>query len=410
MVHLDRRGYSWIDRIGLFLLLAAFVWTGCTGSGSTREGPSTETAADTSRQVAPGSGLRAIAVGADGLVYREGEAEPTVLAPAEEFLGARAASPDGRYVTAAVREGDSTKLLLVDRQRPAVRTLDARAGRMNYSAAWAPDGSRVAYGYYRRTAEDGWGAGGIRVAELGGSTRSVGCQSVREVLDWLPDGNLAVRTPDDLFVVDSADCGTVSSVDARRLFHLTYSPRGRRLAYIYRELVYRDEIAEYVPDSTLFVADPSGQNREEVVGDSYRARHFDWSPDGTELAFDARSQEDSTRRQVIVYDVTNGRLTYLVPPSQGGSAGQLHPRWSPEGDRVAYTVDRAAGRFAAVRDVGQTRVLGEVAGAIWGWVDARTLVVPGSDTTRVFEVDGGDPLTTYPASWSLLAVWRTAPS
>lgn len=405
----DRIGPLYARFLGLVAIgLVGIGLAGCGGSGAARKDTADEPAPDTTQALSPGAGIRAIAVSESGLVYREGEAPPRALAPADSVIGARAVSPNGRYVSAAVSVGDSARLVLVDRRTRQVRTLDVRARPVVYSADWSPDGGRLAFGFYRREGDE-WGPGGIRIADLGASTRSVGCQSARKILRWLPDGNLAARSADDLYVVRSEDCGTVSSVDARRMFLLTYSPEARRLALVYRELVYDRADAEYVPDSTLMLADPSGENREEVVGDAYRVRHLEWAPDGSELAFDARSRKDSTRRQIIVYDVQASRLTYLVPPGQRGPESELFPRWSPSGDRVAYTIDRESGRYAAVRDVGRTQMLGPVRRAVWGWVGEKMVVVPGPDAVRIVNV-GGETVATLPASWTPLVVWSEAPS
>lgn len=403
---------SWlVATLGAAVLATGLL--GCAGSKPATEEVQSEAPADTSEQVDPRAGFRMLAVSGDGLIYRQGSENPEVLAPADELLGAVTASPDERYLTASVARGDSAAFLLIDRKRLTVRTIDRRARPIVHSAAWSPEGGRLAFGYYVPEGDlgprDGWGAGGIRTADLEGRTSSVGCQSARKVLKWLPNGQLAVRSAENLFLVESDGCATVTAQDARRLFHLTYSPQGDRLAYVYRELVYDDQAVEYVPDSTLFIAEPTGKDSTEIVGNDYRARHLEFAPDGSELAFDVRSQEDTTRRQIILYEVAADRLTYLIPPNAAGSESELHPRFSPSGDRVAYTLARESGRYAAVRNVGQTTTLGEVEGAVWGWVGNQRLVVPGPDAHRVVDLKG-ETLLELPASWSLVDVWHRLPS
>jgi len=320
--------------------------------------------------------------------------------------GARAVAPSGRHLAFSVRTADSTRLALLDLTDGSLRRVHARAGAVTYSLAWHPEADRLAFGHYAPAAEGTRGPGGIRVATPDGTHRSVGCSAAREVLAWLPSGALATRNDDRLYLVAPADCATRASTDARRMRAATYAPTGTRLAYIYRELTYKQSLGEYTPDSSLYLSDTRGRGATEVLSPKQQVRHLRWAPGGEELAVDV-SVEASGRRQVAFYNVADERTVYLTPPSET-AADQTHPRWSPDGNTVAFTLGRGADATAAVRVEGQTRTLGPVADAVWGWTDPRSVVVPGPDSLRVQSLTG---TTRYarPAPAMLIHAW-TRPS
>lgn len=319
----------------------------------------------------------------------------------------RAVSPSDRYLAFSYTTADSSRLALWDRRTATLQTIDARPASATYSLAWHPSEERLAYAYYEPARSGTRGPGNVFVATPDGSTRDVGCSAAREVLHWLPDGSLATRNDDRLYVVAPKDCATRASADARRMHHATYAPSGEHLAYIHRELTYDRDRGEYTPDSSLFLSDARGNGAEELFGYERRVRHLRWADDGSELAFDVRV-EASDQRQIAVYDLGSNRTVYLTPPEQT-TADQQHPRWSPSGAHVAFTTRSATGRHAAVRVDGQTRRLGPVNEAVWGWLDDQTLVVPGPDSLRVQSLNG-QTRYAHPAPAVLLHAWSQNPT
>jgi Tol biopolymer transport system component len=313
---------------------------------------------------------------------------------------AQAVSPSGRYLAFNYATADSSHLALLDLTTQSLQRVHAVSGVATYSLDWHPDQDRLAFGYYRPIENGTRGPGSIRVATPDGTTRSVGCSAAREVLHWLSDGALATRTDDNLYVVAAKGCATQASLDARRMHLIHYAPDGRQMAYIHRELRYDRDAGEYVPDSSLVLSGPRGENTETLFGDKRHVRHLRWSPDGSELAFDVAVQE-SGHRQLVVYD--GSRPTFLIPPNQT-TADQVHPRWSPSGTRLAFTLRTGEEAYAAVRVKGQTRRLGRTRGPVWGWLDERSVVVPGPDSVRVKTLNGTTRLT-HPTPATILYVW-----
>ena len=337
----------------------------------------------------------------DGLVLHDARRDTSrTLATDVSAKEARAVSPSGRYVAFSYATADSSHLALLDLTTQTLQPVYAVAGPVTYSLAWHPDQDQLAFGHYHPTENGVRGPGGIHVATSDGTTRDVGCSAAREVLHWLPNGSLATRNDEKLYMVAAEDCATQASLDARRMHLIHYAPDGERAAYVHRELRYDREGEEYVPDSSLVLSGPRGENTETLFGNERHVRHLRWSPDGSELAFDVAVQE-SGHRQLVVYD--GSRPIFLVDPDQT-TADQTHPRWSPSGTHIAFTLRTGEEAHAAVRVQGQTRRLGQTQGPVWGWLDERTVVVPGPDSVRVQTLDGTTRFT-HPAPATLLHAW-----
>lgn len=390
------------------LRLACLILTGSllaiVGSSCSSSRPSEPTDDGPSSQRLSGPALSLLYTTADtGLVLHDARRDEAQSLVAEaEFTGNRAVSPTGRYLAFSYATADSSHLALLDLETQNLQHVHAVAERGTYSLAWPPDshGDRLAFGHYRSTENGDRGPGGIHVTAPGETPRNIGCRTVREVLHWLPNGRLATRTEDNLYVVAVEDCATLTSRDARRMHHVRYAPDGRQMAYIHRELTYDRSAGEYVPDSSLVVSGPQGENAETLFGNERRVRHHRWAPEASDLALDVHPPE-SDHRQIVVYNGT--RTVFLVPPDQT-TADQVHPRWSPSGNRIAFTLQTEDGARAAVRVKGQTRRLGPTTGPIWGWLDERSVVVPGPDSVRVQTLNGTTRYT-HPTPAQLIYVW-----
>jgi Tol biopolymer transport system component len=110
------------------------------------------------------------------------------------------------------------------------------------------------------------------------------------------------------------------------------SPDGRFLAF------GRTTTRSPVGDQELAVLDLSSG---EIVGHAGSfGGSFDWSPDGSGIVFDrvvVWTSDGTTPTDpdgLWFFDVPGGSTTMLVPPVAGRSL--LHPRWSPEGDWIAF--------------------------------------------------------------------------
>ena len=314
-----------------------------------------------------------------------------VLGDIDGEVVARFSAPDGRSTVLAIAAADSVRLVRVDPASSAYSLVAALPRPVVYTVAWAPDGSRFAYGHYRPTTRDArpaMGEGDILMVE-DGAARTVGCSASRAVLSWLPGDRLLVRGTDNLYVVDGEGCETRATVDARRMHQLVASPDGAHVAYVHRELVYDRASRQYVADSTFMIAGSDGSDARTVVGFRYRPSRFAWSPDGSELGYDVQNPDRPAQRLISIFDVASGRSSYLHPPSAEGPS-EYDPRWAPDGSRILYRQDS----MLAVRTFADpyAEVLEGTEGADpIGWAGSDAAVVRlASGVTRVFPLDGGD--------------------
>jgi Tol biopolymer transport system component len=390
-----------LRRFGLLVVFALIlVVAGCTSSQEVQEAPESEASSQPS--------LSFLVVDEGQMQVRDAPSGTrATVASGVQSVEARAVSPSGRRVAVAYR-ADSSRLAVFDTRERTLQRLHASAEPVTYSLAWHASDDTLAFGYYRPTGDGGRSAGGIRRAVPSGTVTDVGCSAAREVLHWLSDATLAVRDDENVYLVAADGCATQARIDVRQKHRLAVEPGGQYLAYVEQDLRYVRSEGEYVPDSTLYVSDPDGQNATKLFGDERAMRHLRWSPTAPELAFDL-VPEGSDRRQIVTYDAAGERTQYLIPPETAPDADQVRPVWSPGGNYLAFTLRRetASGNShtAAVRTAGETRTLGAATGPVWGWIGERTVVVPGPERYRVVTLTGSTR-HTLPAALTLVHAWR----
>jgi Tol biopolymer transport system component len=206
-------------------------------------------------------------------------------------------------------------------------------------------GDRIAYSCKEKN--NAWYA--ICVSEIDGSDPQHITKRIQTSTPaWSPDGQLIAFTrnedlgdyttfsEDDLFVMD-ADGGNAHQLtperDGRHAGQPTWSPDGRRIAYIAGPSV--PTVLPSRPRS-LFVMDADGGNVRRLTRGDADADPA-WSPDGTEIAYSHCFNIDSPtlcRLDVFVIDVVTGASRQLTRTPFVHEAGST---WSPDGARIAFT-------------------------------------------------------------------------
>jgi len=200
----------------------------------------------------------------------------------------------------------------------------------------SPMGGRVAWVFDARGVRNIWvaepsGGGGYQSRQLTRYTLDDG-QDVGE-LAWTPDGRgiAYVRGGDfendgtypspasrpegveqDVWIV------SVEGGSPRKLAEghsPAVSPKGDSVVYIFKDQVWRVELAE-------------GAKPEQLIHDKGKSSSLRWSPDGSRLAFVSRRGDHSF---VAVYKLDDKSLLYVDPSADRDS----EPVWSPDSRQVA---------------------------------------------------------------------------
>jgi dipeptidyl aminopeptidase/acylaminoacyl peptidase len=221
-----------------------------------------------------------------------------------------AISPDGRYVAYTIREADweenafDNEVWLADSQTGTTRQL-TRGKKSSTSPAWSPDGSTLAFASDRTDKRQVY-----LIDPHGGEAR---------VLTSAEDGILGFR----------------------------WSPDGTRIAYTATEpkpeaTKERDKkygeftiVDEQHGQAHLWVIDVNSKESRKLTTGQMAVGNFDWSPDGSAIAYDHVIDQDPSNggtADISVVDLSTGKSRGLV--TQDGP--DTSPQWSPDGARIAF--------------------------------------------------------------------------
>lgn len=166
-----------------------------------------------------------------------------------------------------------------------------------------------------------------------------------------------------------------------------WSPDGSTIVYGHGHFtIVDDTIWQNVPDSTgLWFISPDGSNRR-LFSNQIRAI-AKWSPDGQWLLFGADYQ-------IWKIKVTGENLTLILSAATGRNA---HPRWSPDGRRIAFDrfqEDGRTGVWTMAADGTDLRYVGY--GALMDWSpDGKRIAYSRCDSWNgylcVMDTNGANP-------------------
>ncbi len=226
---------------------------------------------------------------------------------------------------------------------------------------WSPDGTRLAFRVDRRLLIADASGGGRRIGPM------IGRGDPEEMPAWSPDGStivtVGVRDDEDVIGLD-ARTGAVKpmlgAATAREVWP-SFSPDGERVLF-----------SNGFDAGRLYTARPDGRGRREL-GAGNALLGGAWSPDGSRIAYVSPVHKlRITRARVgagigkviagqvaygsvswspdgrrLVFANATGRALYTVRAVDGGDQRRIlralprtrvdWPRWSPRGDRIAFS-------------------------------------------------------------------------
>jgi dipeptidyl aminopeptidase/acylaminoacyl peptidase len=264
----------------------------------------------------------AIALGAQPTPIVSSRVPPTV----DQILSLKQAgspeiSPDGRWVAYTVRETNwdenayETEIWLADTTsaNAAGRQL-TNAKKSSLSPAWSPDGSKLAFASDRSDKRQIY-----LINPLAGEAEAL--TSVEDGIvsfAWAPDGRSIAYTAKE---------------------PKSNATKDREKRYGELEVVDQDYRMTH-----LFVVDVGAHMTRALTSGAFTVGSFQWSPDGTSIAFDHRLNDSPASRgsaDIAVVTVADRSVRRLV--TQDGPDSQ--PVWSPDGSRIAFETAMANPAF-----------------------------------------------------------------
>jgi TolB protein len=200
------------------------------------------------------------------------------------------------------------------------------------TAAWSPDGEKLAFTSYRRGLPD------IEILSIvdrrpypferaGGTTATPA---------WSPDGSkIAFATSRDgsdteIYVADW------NGKNMRRLtvskgvdISPVWSPTGREIAFT----------SDRSGSPQLYVMDVEGTNVRRLIEEGGHAVNAAWSPDGQRIAF-AWQRSRTSNFDIYIHDLGTGRNTQMTQDTGNNEK----PSWAPDGRHIAFESSRTGSK------------------------------------------------------------------
>ena len=234
--------------------------------------------------------------------------------------GSPAMSPDGRLVAYTVRAANwddnnyHTEIWLADAATGETRQLTNNPKKSSTSPAWAPDSRTLAFASDREEKRQ------IYLIDVhGGEARQL--TTVEDGVgsfEWSPDGKSIAFTMMD--------------------------PKSDAMKDREKAFGDFDVVGQDYRMSHLWVIGVAGAQPKRLTGGAFTVGSFEWSPDGTRIAFDHRvnnANANGGSADISIVTVGDGKVTPLV--TQAGP--DTDPVWSPDGSRLAFETAMANPAF-----------------------------------------------------------------
>jgi Tol biopolymer transport system component len=197
------------------------------------------------------------------------------------------------------------------------------------SAAWSPDGRRIAFAGLLGTTRKTWH---IHVMNAEGSGQVyLTYESSLTQPCWSPDGKqVAGTTGSTIFVIEADGSGNAHTLNTTwkgSMGKADWSPDGTRI-------VFAGSARDPDKGDGLFVIDAGGSDVIRLT----RGPHKNpvWSPDGQKIVFDGPDPEFPLGNYIHLVNADGSAPTRLSVPGAVGAL--LEPDWSLDGAKIAFSL------------------------------------------------------------------------
>jgi Tol biopolymer transport system component/DNA-binding winged helix-turn-helix (wHTH) protein len=303
-------------------------------------------------------------------------------------------SPDGKRLRFSVTgpQTGETSLWEADLATNSVRPMlpGWPGSRQTLASGWTPDGR-----YFLFTSLDAGTSNVWTIRERGERFRRVNPEPVQ-----LTAGPLSFYQPTaskdgkNVFAVGEQFRGELVRYDATLRLFVPYA-RGQSI----------DEVAfsrdaqwmAYIefPEGVLVRSRTDGSDRRQLTFAPMRAFNPQWSPDGSQLAFDASAEPGVPRKIYIV--PRDGGVPVLAAPDRRDR--QVYPSWSSQGNSIVFTSSEETTQNSAlyIVDLDSRRVtlLPDSTGLRWGQIspDSRKIVALVDSKLTLYDTASHDTRT-----------------
>ena len=236
------------------------------------------------------------------------------------------------------------------------------------------------------------------------------------IKDWIPIGYLVVNYRGTYYLIDIESEKIAFTLGNYK--NITFSPDGRYFFY-YKDEPTADRFGRIINVPELYLSEFNGTNSKKIVPYNYEPRNAVWSPDGSIIVFDTKSQKRSDIRHLTIFNVDRHSPFFQIESNRA----RTQPHFSPSGGKLFYyeqdvmqlsiqhmDIDAKVMDIYSQREMivnsGSSTIPGHPVGGFIGWYDDENLGLSATGWLIIFNTKNRTK-TPFPYSGWPLHIWES---